>query len=156
MSGRRELYDSFWSGFLSDFSGHYPDWKPKRHRQAHWIYFPSTKPNLLKYAASWSGQRTTTPHLKAEGFIEFQSKERNKELFDLLHQQKDQLEKVVGDNLEWERKCANRKSTIELWFPSYPIEVVEKERWPEAKQWLLDALGRLRDAFDPMLDRLFV
>ena len=156
MSDRREPYDVFWSGFLSDFCDHYPDWKPKRHRQPHWIYFPSTKPSLLKYAASWSGQRTTTPHLKAEGFIEFQTKERNKEVFDLLHQHKDQLEEVVGDNLKWERKCDNVKSTIELWFPNYPIEVVEEERWPEAKQWLSGALGRLKDAFDPMLDRLFV
>ena len=156
MSGRRELYDLFWTGFLSDFCDRYPDWKPKRHRQPHWIYLPSTRPNLLKYAASWSGQRTRTPHLKAEGFIEFQSTERNKEVFDLLCQRKVRLEEVVGDQLKWKRKYDINKSTIELWFPSYPIEVADEERWPEARQWLLGALGRLRDAFDPMLDRLFV
>ena len=145
-------HDLFWSGFLSDFRSHFPDWQAKI-RNPHWVSCPSSKPSLLKYSASWSRQPSN--HLKVEGYIEFQSKERNKQVFDALFEQKDHLEAMVGDSLKWNRKSDKKKSSIELWFPS-SIEIAEEDRWPEAKRWLLDALGRMKGAFDPALDRLSI
>ncbi len=76
-------------------------------------------------------------------------------MFDALFEQKDHLEAMVGDSLKWNRKSDKKKSSIELWFPG-SIEIAEEDRWPEAKQWLLDTLGRMRGAFDPTLDRLSI
>ena len=152
MSGIGETYDKFWRDFLLDFATRFPDWQAKI-RNPHWISCPSSKPSLLKYSASWS--RRPTDHLKVEGYIEFQSKERNKEVFDALFEQRDRVEEMVGERLKWNRKSDMTKSSIELRFPS-PIGIAEEERWPEAKQWLLDALRRMRGAFDPTLDRLSI
>lgn len=144
-------HDLFWNIFLWDFRNRFPDWQAKV-RNPHWVSCPSSKPSLLKYSASWS--RRPTDHLKVEGYIESQCKERNKEVFDALFERRDHLEEAVGERLKWNRKSDNVKSSIELWFPS-PIGIAEEGRWPEAKQWLLDTLGRMRGAFDPELNRLF-
>ena len=151
MSGIGETYDKFWRDFLLDFAARFPAWQAKVRNQ-HWVSCPSSKPSLLKYSASWS--RRPTDHLKVEGYIEFQCKERNKEVFDALFERRDHLEEAVGERLKWNRKSDKKKSSIELWFPS-PIGIAEEGRWPEAKQWLLDTLGRMRGAFDPELNRLF-
>ena len=60
---------------------------------------------------------------------------------------------MVGDQLKWHIEPCRQKTSIELWFPG-SITIAEKDRWPEAKQWLLDALGRMRGAFDPALEEL--
>lgn len=149
MSGNHETYSLFWNGFLLEFHSRYPDWEAKR-RGRHWISCPSSKPGVLRYSGSWS--REPTRHLKAEGYIE---KECNKKVFKVLREQREELEKMVGDQLKWNIKPCRQKTSIELWFPS-SIEIAEEDRWPEAKQWLLDALGRMRGALDPALDRLSI
>ena len=59
----------------------------------------------------------------------------------------------MGDELEWDRLDHAQASRISLYFPDV-IRVMDEDRWPEARQWLIDALGRIRVSFDPVLGEL--
>ena len=43
-----------------------------------------------------------------------------------------------------------RTSRISLYFPSN-MRIGEEERWSEVQQWFVEALGKVRDTFDPHL-----
>ena len=66
---------------------------------------------------------------------------------------KEQIEKDVGEDLEWDRMDDRRGSRASLYFPD-EIRVTDEERWPDARSWLVEAMGRMRDAFNPALQKL--
>ena len=76
-----------------------------------------------------------------------------RDLFDELFERKEAIEAAVGESLEWDCSVGKRSVRNSLYFPS-PIRVREKDRWPEARSWLIEALGRMRDAFDPVIAEL--
>ena len=80
--------------------------------------------------------------------------ETNKAVFDELHRRKKRIEATVGECLVWDRLDNIKRSRISLYFRGF-IQVTEEERWPEAREWLIDALGRMRDAFNPVLEELY-
>ena len=63
------------------------------------------------------------------------------------------IEKAVGETLDWERLDGKRASRIALYFPT-EIRVTEEQRWPEARAWLVQAMGKMRDAIRPILEEL--
>ena len=91
--------------------------------------------------------------MRAEAYIDTGEVETTKELFDKLSLQKARIEDAVGERLEWDPIDGKKGSRISLYFQD-TIRISEEERWPEAREWLIDALGNLRDAFTPELDAL--
>ena len=63
------------------------------------------------------------------------------------------LQGKFGENLKWERLDDRKISRICLYFPG-GLHVRDETQWLGAQAWLVEALGELRDAFDPVLDKL--
>ena len=106
------------------------------------------------YAVLLAPCRSEGSHrLRAEAYIDTRDAETTKAAFDGLHRRKEQMEKAVGEDLEWDRKDDKRGSRVSLYFPD-EIRVTDEERWPDARAWLVEAMGKMRDAFNPALQEL--
>ena len=64
-----------------------------------------------------------------------------------------QIVQTVGEELDWDRLDDRRASRISLYFPDR-LRVTDEVRWPEARAWLIQAMGKMRSAFDPVLEEL--
>lgn len=146
-SSTQVLYRRFWGEFLPRLEG----WGRRTPSRDNWMYFRSGRSDL-KYGAYFcilDGRY----RLRVEVNIDSRDAETTKGLFDKLYRAKDRIEEAVGEILSWERLDDNSSSRIALYFPE-TIRVSEEERWSEARDWLVDAMGKMRDAFAPELDSL--
>ena len=147
-SERERTYQRFWGEFLPAFRNRYPGWtRAFAPRKGHWMTFPSSRSGL-RYSAAFC-RPDGRFRLRAEAYIDT----GDKAVFDALHHRKQQIEEAVGENLEWDRIDNRRASRVSLYFPE-EIRVTDEERWPEALSWLVEAMGRMRDAFNPALQEL--
>ena len=64
-----------------------------------------------------------------------------------------QIEEIVGESLDWDRIDDKRASRVSLYFPE-EIRVADEKRWPEAWDWLIEAMGKMRSAFNPVIQDL--
>lgn len=142
----------FWAEFLPVLREEHPAWGRRTPNTSAMLFFPSGRSGL-RYAATFCRPDGRTYRLRAEAYIDTGDIETTKGLFDKLFLQKARIEDSVGTSLEWDRIDGKRGSRISLYFPE-TIRISEEERWPEAREWLIDAMGKMRDAFAPELDAL--
>jgi hypothetical protein len=68
-----------------------------------------------------------------------------------LEGHKQEIEAAFGGSLSWEPLEGKRASRI----ATYRDGAIERrEQWPEYQEWLLQNLGRLRQAIQPFVDAL--
>lgn len=72
----------------------------------------------------------------------------NKELFDELHRQKDEVEMAVGSTLQWDRREENRASMIRARRPGSLNDPLDQLN--EVREWMIETLVNLRGAVDPL------
>ena len=150
----QQAYLRFWGEFLPAFRDVYPGWtRATVPQKRHWMTFPSARSGLARYSAAFcrpDGRRL----LRAEAYIKTGERESTKEAFDALREKREQIEQAVCEELEWDDHVdRGRASRISLYFPD-EIRVTDEERWPEARDWLIQAMGKMRAAFDPALQEL--
>lgn len=80
-------------------------------------------------------------------------KQENKWLFERLFNQRDEIERIFGAQLEWRRMENNKQSRIVY---SQAFEGQERENWPEMVSWLSKHMALLQAAFQRYLDELIV
>lgn len=153
LSDTQKAYLRFWGAFLPAFRDAHPGWtRATVPQKVHWMSFPSARSGLLKYNAAFC--RSVRGYgLRAEAYIDTGDQATTKEAFDLLHEQRKRIEQSVGEELDWDRLDDNQGSRISLYFPD-EIRVTDEQRWPEVQPWLVQAMGRMRDAFNPVLVEL--
>ena len=152
-SERERAYRNFWGEFLLAFHGRYRDWTGARKASKHhYMKFPSSRSKLLRYSAAFC-RLDGRPRLRAEAYIDAGDQESTKAVFDDLYRQKARIEEKVGEELEWDRRDHTQASRISLYYPR-EIRVTDEERWPDARSWLVEAMGKMRDAFNPVLREL--
>jgi hypothetical protein len=61
------------------------------------------------------------------------------------------LESDAGFPLEWEEKPGNKRSTLRV---RQDLDMRDESNWTEAHAWILERLGKLRDAFRPLVKAL--
>ena len=76
----------------------------------------------------------------------------NKERFDKLYKNKNQIEKIFGGKLSWERLDKRRASRISKKFEGYSL--IDKEKWPEAQDKMIDGIIKLEKALKPFIKEL--
>lgn len=76
----------------------------------------------------------------------------NKERFDELLKHKDDIEKVFGDKLSWERLDKKRASRIA--FRIHGAGLKDKDKWPGLQEKMIDAMIRLEKATKPFIRKL--
>ena len=150
-SERERTYRRFWGEFLPAFRNRYPDWiRPTSPSRRHWMSFQSSRPRLLNFNPVFCRPDRRMYRLRAEAYIDTGNAETTKAVFDALHHRKQRIEEAVGESLEWDRIDDSRASRISLYFPE-EIQVTDEERWPKARDWLIEAMGKMRNAFNPVI-----
>ena len=149
----QQAYQRFWGDFLPVFRDAYPGWtraaKPSRNS---WMSFPSTRSGLANHNAAFC-RPAGKYRLRAEVYIDGGNADANKNTFDALHEKRQQIEHAIGESLDWEQLDGKRASRISLYFPT-EIRISNEQLWPEARAWLVQAMGKMRSAFKPVLEGL--
>lgn len=149
----QRAYQRFWGEFLPVFRDAHPGWtRAATPSKSSWMSFPSSRSGLLKYAAAFC-RPDGKYQLRAEAYIDGGGADTSKNTFDALHEKKQQIEAVVGEALDWTRLDHRRASRISLYFPD-EIQIADEARWPEARTWLVQAMGQMRNAISPVLEGL--
>ena len=154
LTGPQQAYQRFWGEFLPAFRGAHPGWtRTVRPSKSSWMSFPSARSDLLKHNAAFCRPAGGKYRLRVEVYIDSGDADVNKDTFEALHEKQQQIEEVVGEGLAWERLDGKRAPRIALYFPT-EIRVADEQRWPDARAWLIQAMGKMRDAFSPVLREL--
>jgi hypothetical protein len=81
-----------------------------------------------------------------------EQKDKNKRIFDHLHQNREKIESTFGDSLDWQRLDEKRACRV-----AKTIKIggyLNEDRWPEIQQAMIDAMVRLEKAFRPHLPEI--
>ena len=131
----------FWNAFLS-FA------REKRPTGA----YTSLKPGLGYSLGVWNGITGANFYAYARSksaavdlYIGFASKERNKRIFDILHNEKDEIERIIGQALDWKRMDEKLPSRIVLDFENHGLD--DESDWPTVFEFFVDTLDRFSEAF---------
>ena len=152
LTDTQRAYLRFWGEFLPAFKEAHPGWtRATAPPKVHWMNFRSARSGLGTYSASFC--RTPRIGLRAEAYINTGDRATTKKAFDDLHEKQPQIDQSVGEELDWDRLDDKQASRISLYFPDR-LRVTDEERWPEARAWLIQAMGKMRAAFDPVLEEL--
>ena len=77
----------------------------------------------------------------------------NKEIFDRLHAEREQIEQVFAGPLIWERLADKRASRIKYTIQDGGYRD-DEQRWPEIQEEMIDAMIRFEKALRPHLEKL--
>jgi CBS domain-containing protein len=92
------------------------------------------------------------PVLRVDLYIDRGNEEWNKAAFDLLYAQKDEIEKITGEALTWDRLEGRRASRI---WTSRPFTLQDPpEKWEQVKEWGVDMMLRFFKAFQSRVRQL--
>ena len=92
--------------------------------------------------------------LRVEAYVDTGDPDSTDEMYSALESRSVEIEKAFGGPLEWSALEKRRASRVSYYFPK-PMGIEDEELWPEAHEWIVPTLGRLRVAVDPVLDDLY-
>jgi hypothetical protein len=148
ISERHLLRFKFWEELLK---------KAKEKTKLHSNISPS-RYNWLSTGAGKSGLGFNYGITKNKGRVELyidrgkDSEKENKEIFDQLYENKAEIEKTFGKELNWDRLDERRASSI-----YYKIIIGgyrDEERYPEIQEAMIDAMIQLEKSLRPFISKL--
>ena len=89
---------------------------------------------------------------RVELYIDTGNKERNKKIFDQLYNEKEEIEKDFGEELEWQRLDEKRASRITKTVTNKGLK--DEEDWDEIQEKMIDAMMRLEKALGKRIRRI--
>ena len=111
-----------------------------------WLGFSSDIPGVGG-VVNFAGKKGA----RADLHLSAANKERNKALFDLLHDQhKERVEEAIGEPLSWERLGNRKACRIALYLPGRSIEDSESTL-NDTADWMVDRFVRLRQVMIPIV-----
>lgn len=145
------LYRAFWAAFRPRFELAHPGWTPSHKltgRKRAWATFPSTRTDV-ELTAGFSGREYG---FKLECVTKGAERRR---LHHALRERRSEIESTFGEALDWrENSEKDHRWYIFAWYPDREVDIEDRERWPEVREWAIKRLGDLRDAIQPHLDEL--
>ena len=115
-----------------------------------------TKDHWLSSGAGISGLRytfvVTSKYARIELAILKSSKQKNKEIFKQLIAQKNDIEAIFGNSLEWEELPENKMSRIKYELTS--VNLFDKADWDIMNHFLIKYLPKFESAFQPAIKKL--
>ncbi len=151
LSDSQKNYQDFWAAFLPVFHDRHPGWSNARKPQtSNWINVPSGTAGV-RYGASFAWPLGSEGHrLRVELYIDPQGDGAPDKVFDYLLNRRSEVEKTVGVGLEWERLETNRSRRIAM-DSEIIVDPSDRDSWPDHIEWMTKSVGRLRQAFEPVL-----
>ena len=139
LSERSEAYRAFFQSLIDELRNKHHFTKAKIAQPQSWCSFP-TGISGITYTASFA-QRG---RVRAELYIDMGDTVKNKNLFDWLVSQKDEIASEFGESLEWERLDERRASRIAVYREG---SIDEVEFHSEIQAWLVQHLLKIREVF---------
>ncbi len=101
----------------------------------------------------WFNYTVNKHESKAEVYIDRgkEANEENRQVFDLLHSLKDEIEERFGESLEWEKLEGKRACRIKKTMSGGYRDA--EEDWPQIHEAMIEAMIRLEEAIRPCLSR---
>ena len=118
-------------------------------------------PNKTFWIAAATGKRgvnyvytisTQKKWIKAELLIEGFEKSYHKEVFDLLHAHKEEIEALYGGSLEWNRGDNIKRSTV--CDRVFEVNIHDETTWDEAQNTMVDMMRRLSTAMSRFIQEI--
>lgn len=138
----------FWSQFLTEMNKQsdimsnvgpgYDDWIPIA------LGMAGVSENLV----------VTQKYARTEIYINRGSSDLNKEVFDYLYNNKEQIEQKFGEKLVWERKDDKVTSRIKIQIDG--VSVSNKDDWSKMINFLIDTAIRMKNAISDEIQKMRV
>lgn len=144
-----EAYIKFFSDFLRKLREHSPfqvkQLSPQGNSYQRLVALNRKAPERVLLNACF----TRSKEFRVEVYIDYPKKAKNKAVFDRLHQDKDQLEALVGEPLHWERLDDKKACRIATYTVGHVMETKELER---ISNWGVRKATALFKAFSNRVD----
>ena len=151
-SERDQLHRRFWAEVQQRYREDTTDWarrrKPSKKR---WMIFKQRQGVEFNVSFFKPDDRW---RLRVEAYVDTKDAESTAKMYSALKSRSDEIEEAFGEPLEWSALEEKRASRVTCHFPK-PMAIEEEDLWPEAQEWIVPTLGRLRAAIDPVLDDLY-
>lgn len=134
-------YQEFWTNFLQAFGDRYKDWRQNR--------TPVKVNSLGLPLPGLPGTCRIYPSFQKNGQLRV-FMYCSKDEFHGLQEAKAQIESRLGESLVWEKKDKQERSVISLYHAQEELSF-SKDNWQRAQDWLIDAVGRMREAVTPVI-----
>jgi hypothetical protein len=147
-STRGELYRDFWTGFLEELKKKAPGvTRASKGLPQNWCSIGAGRVGF-----SYNTAFTYDRKFKVELYIDTFDKERNKNIYELLLQDKENIEQELEAELSWEKLESARASRIAL-YTDGSIEAGESEL-AELKSWGVEKIIKFHRVFTPRIKAL--
>lgn len=121
-----------------------------------WSNISPSKDNWIGIGIGMSGVNlnlvATKNYCGSEIYFNRGSQEENKDLFDFIQNQKEEIETTFGASLSWERM--DDKVSCRIRARLDDVSIYEKEDWPKMIEFLIDASERMEKAFRNPIKKL--
>ena len=131
----------WWSSFLPAFREAYPDWtRAKAPSKLSWMMFPSGRGGV-RYGLSFAYPADAAGYsLRAEVYFD-----DGAELYPALEAKRAEIGEVCAKTLQWEPLESAHASRVATYLDS--VDPDDRGRWPQYRDWAIEALGELRRVF---------
>ncbi len=146
VSEKSEMYRTYFQTLIDELRDIHHFTNAKIGQPQNWYSFASGVSGATFGAVFVQGNKART-----ELYIDFKEGEKNKELFDWLYSQKDEIHAKYGKILEWERLDDRRASRIAI-YRDGSIQSKEEEL-NQIKNWHIENLINFRKVLTPFIKK---
>jgi hypothetical protein len=144
-SPTKQLQQKFWVALIEHLATNAPQIRPQKPRPQHWLSNTIGRSGFgLNCLAN-----TRDEKLGAELWM---SGAEAKQHFAKLSLQKDEIERQLGFELDWQELPDSKACRIASWYPDVVLE--EENRWGEYLQWLTQRLVKMDQVLRPIVKAL--
>lgn len=144
--GIEELRKKYWIELLERFNGVSKQYQNVNPSTDHWLSSGSGVSGIpFNFVV-------TKSYASVDISINHGEKEDNEKIFDLLFAQKDEIEKVFGDKLCWER--LDLKKSCRVSYRLEDVNIMNLDDWQKITNFHCDAMPRLDKALRSVLNKV--
>lgn len=109
-----------------------------------WVNVATLPQNGRRHPASLTYSFARGHRFRVELYFDTGDKDKNKRIFDLLYDQKEQIEEIMGEKLEWEKLINRRASRIAIYHDGTIDD--DEQKLTELQRWAVDRMVRFEKA----------
>lgn len=145
LSELKQMYLVYWSQFRELLKEQYPHIGGTKPRAQHWTTFSAGRSGFHTSGALNSQQKTVRAELNCSDVDALA-------YFNLLLDQKDEIESEIGKQLQWEELPNKKTSRISLTLPN--ADPTNESDWPRQHAWLAEYLDKFNKTLRPRIKAL--
>ncbi|MEE2852770.1 MAG: DUF4268 domain-containing protein [Actinomycetota bacterium] len=141
LTERSKLYRDFWEQFLNRVGAEHPGWTKRKTPTRASRYNLPTGTSAVSYSTAFTHQG-----LGVQLYFSSPDARVNLGRFEALHAIKDEFERALGQDAEWDDKPGKKAAAICV--TSQFDDVADVDLWPAMLDWVMDQHGRFRQAVE--------